>query len=266
MRDASGDELIAISSITKRVLSTHSLNSLSPIAGFFKFMSSVVRHTLFSIDCMKSALSLGVDENSPGMIATDVMLEMWAQFGDQATSAIQMAPAGDAFTCTLTNFLQTLSLPIFTSHLEMRLALAERQVMDEADFEDEMGMEDEVAYADQLDHLTIIARWDAEGCLRLLHGLIQEAVNGIQGVLGGPAGEGASQARQVLLERVHWLVLISEHVLADAADGEVPMVPETLMSVSLKAASAEADIVVAVSSLIFQILSVFSNVELGSPM
>ncbi|KAJ3258911.1 Exportin-4 [Chytriomyces hyalinus] len=266
MRDASGDELIAISSIIKRVLSTHSLNSLSPIAGFFKFMSSVVRHTLFSIDCMKSALSLGVDENSPGMIATDVMLEMWAQFGDQATSAIQMAPAGDAFTSTLTNFLQTLSLPIFTSHLEMRLALAERQVLDEADFEDEMGMEDEVAYADQLDHLTIIARWDAEGCLRLLHGLIQEAVNGIQGVLGGQAGEGASQTRQVLLERVHWLVLISEHVLADAADGEVPMVPETLMAVSSKAASAEVDIVVAVSSLIFQILSVFSNVEPGSPM
>ncbi|KAI8611392.1 armadillo-type protein [Chytriomyces sp. MP71] len=271
MNDTAGDELIAISETIKRTLATHSLRTLRQIPILFNFMSSVVRYTLFCIDCMKSALALLSDgEDCAGMIATDVMLEMWARFVEQANSLSQLAPPHDPFATTLASFLRSLSLPIFRAHLEMRLALAEKQVLADADSEEEMVVEDDVAYADQLDHLTVLARLDALGCVGLLCELVGEVKGKVEevlrGVFAGAGGLDAARGRQVLLERLHWLVLIAEHVLADLGDGEVPTVPDALMAISCNAPTADADVIVTLSGMIFEILGLFSNVQPGSPM
>ncbi|KAI9344395.1 armadillo-type protein [Obelidium mucronatum] len=271
MNDPSGDELIALSDIIKRLLSTHPVNSMRQIPQFFNFMSTVVHYTLFSIDCMKLAVSVLSDgEDCAGMVATDVMLEMWASFVDQSNTIMQMASPEDTFANTLAGFLRSLALPIFTSHLEMRLALATKQVVDDAlEEEDVMGLDDDVAYADQLDHLTVIARWDIVGCCGLLKSLLEGEVGKVDALFtrGEGAGSGieAEKTRNVLLEKVHWLILICEHLLADAGEGEVPMVPDALMTASSGATSSGTDVVVSVSNLIFQVLSIFSNIQPGSP-
>ncbi|KAJ3070428.1 Exportin-4 [Podochytrium sp. JEL0797] len=257
----SGDELIALADIIKRVLATHGVGAMRSVAPFFSFMTTVVHYTLFCIECMKAAVGVtGEGEDAAGMVATDVLLEMWSSFIDQSNTLIQLSTTpNDSFTQTLAHLLKSLSLPIFTSHLEMRLALATTQVVNDDSDDDDYGMDDEVAYADQLDHLTVIARWDVGGCLGLLRGLIGEEAGRVSGFVYVD-----ERSRNVLLERVHWLILICEHVLADSGEGEVPMVPEALMESSSASTSMESDLVVSVSSIIFQILSVFSNVQSGS--
>ncbi|ORY48739.1 hypothetical protein BCR33DRAFT_763797 [Rhizoclosmatium globosum] len=259
-----GDELVALADMMKRVFTTHKLETLRHIPTFFNFLSAVVHFTLFCMDCMKSAISMLSDgEDCAGMIATDVMLEMWASFVDQSNTLLQSSPP-DEFSSTLTNFLRSLSLPLFSSHLEMRLALATQQVSN-ADDDEEGLMEDEVAYSDQLDYLTVIARWDVPGCCGLLKNLLSEEWGRVASIFEGHGLGLDEQARNVCLERIHWIVLICEHVLADSGDGEVPMVPDALMTTSASATSSEADIVVSLSNTIFQILGIFSNVQPGSP-
>ncbi|KAJ3129803.1 Exportin-4 [Physocladia obscura] len=241
MNDGSGDELIVIADIIKRTLSTHSVSGscISQIPDFFKFMSTIANFTIFTITCVKKAVgsNFGDGEECPAMLATNIILEMWASFVDQANALLQSS--SPPFTTALRSFLQSLALPIFSAYLDMRLVLAAQQVVSNNDDENAMGGgEDDLNYGDQLDCLNLIARWDPKSCCGLLRGYIEECAEKLESLFGNRGSSVDETTRSILLERIHWLILISEHILADSGDGEVPMIPESLLEASVRTSYA----------------------------
>ncbi|KAJ3191916.1 Exportin-4 [Irineochytrium annulatum] len=149
---------------------------------------------------------------------------------------------------------------IFQAYVEIRLSLAEAEIsLDEDDIRDG-ELKDQKLYEDQLIYMGILGRLDPAATLSMLHSCLSDRFERLKEMFHrDPHAEMAADEAcrvQLIHEHLHWLVLIAAHVLADSGDGEVPVVPTSLMNLSLASGDGH-DLVVLLPTLI---LSIFSAV------
>ena len=89
---------------------------------------------------------------------------------------------------------------------------------------------DEKKYKDHLESISFIGRFDSLNSVKLLLNYLETDINHFERYLatGPQSGVNIEQVS----EELHWLLLIIGHLLADAGDSEVPMVPMEIGGVS----------------------------------
>eukprot|EP00047_Mylnosiga_fluctuans_P015723 m.48787 g.48787 ORF g.48787 m.48787 type:complete len:1098 (-) comp6062_c0_seq1:953-4246(-) len=118
---------------------------------------------------------------------------------------------------------------IINAYVQGRLARAAKDALreDEIDSDSEP---DHVHMRDQLQGVSIVAREVAYPTLVMLTSSIDDIGSKIS---QARAANASPQNMAVLYEQMHWLLLISGHVLADSDDGETPEPPQAINSVCM---------------------------------
>lgn len=106
---------------------------------------------------------------------------------------------------------------------------------------DEIEEDDRERFADQLCSIGILGRLAPEHCVPLLAKILENRVSRLHGHLQRLQQQtSANQNCQLdtthlnsLYEDLHWLVLITTHVLTEECEGETPMIPPDIMDYSI---------------------------------
>jgi hypothetical protein len=77
--------------------------------------------------------------------------------------------------------------------------------------------------------------------------------------------QSTDQRLAVLYEQLHWLLLLTGFVLADAGMGETPLIPEAIMTLCSSQPDPLNDPVVKIIKTIFNLLEIF-NLQPGNPL
>ncbi|KAJ8962026.1 hypothetical protein NQ314_005808 [Rhamnusium bicolor] len=168
------------------------------------------------------------DEDAYFCDAFDNMLEAW-------TTILQ------EFGSSLDNNLLECSKQIFNKYLQCHLAPLDGcrqsnngEVEDIEDNEDN----DRIRFKDQLQTIGMFGRIVPGHALpvlfKLLEVRIEKLVNHIQTMQSRAMNISEAVALDNLFEDIHWIILISGHVLCMDSDGETPMIPSEIMQYSIE--------------------------------
>ncbi|XP_061176526.1 exportin-4-like [Saccostrea echinata] len=111
----------------------------------------------------------------------------------------------------------------------------------DADEVDEIEEDDRERFADQLSSIGILGRLAPEHCVPLLAKILENRVSRLHGHLHRLQQQSAATQNCLLdashlnslYEDLHWIVLISTHVLTEECEGETPMIPSDIMEYSI---------------------------------
>ncbi|XP_031502482.1 uncharacterized protein LOC116265754 isoform X3 [Nymphaea colorata] len=219
--------LLAIATITSRVVFDKLLKSLRPY-GTLTLLSGL------TCEAIKARSSASDEEETWGVEAFDILMDIWT---------VLLEPT-ELSKNTPLPFGITEAAAVFGTILEFELKAAADSAYDEDD-----GHEQFRAYIlardDKLCSYALIGRAAAEMTIPLLLKTFSERVTLLD------QGRGRTDPTRIL-EEVYWLLLITGHVLADAGDGETPLVPEALQAQFSDVANATQHPVVLLSSSILR--------------
>ncbi|KAF3796350.1 Exportin-4 [Nymphaea thermarum] len=219
--------LLAIATITSRVVFDKLLKSLRPY-GTLTLLSGL------TCEAIKARSSASDEEETWGVEAFDILMDIWTVLLEPTElSKNTPLPVGI-----------TEAAAVFGTILEYELKAAADSAYDEDD-----GHEQFRAYIlardDKLCSYALIGRAAAEMTIPLLLKTFSERVTLLD------QGRGRTDPTRIL-EEIYWLLMITGHVLADAGDGETPLVPEALQAQFSDVASATQHPVVLLSSSILR--------------
>lgn len=120
------------------------------------------------------------------------------------------------------NFSQRYCKSLWTFYLEARLKVAQTQL----DQETALDLDDFQAYDEQLTAISFLGRREISHCLSVLDHLVQEKMIQFQAI-----EQIQNHAR--FYEEIHWLLMITGHLMADSGAGEVPLVPDSINQLSI---------------------------------
>lgn len=131
------------------------------------------------------------------------------------------------------------SLQIFNKYLQCHLSAPEglRTIADSFDEEEE---NDRDKYKEQLIIIGNLARESPGHSLVILSKLIEQKTRELHVQLqamytnGSQLNMSITKAMEILFEDIHWLILISGHVVAMESTGEQPMIPSEIMQYSIE--------------------------------
>ncbi|KAL7752086.1 hypothetical protein RI367_002616 [Sorochytrium milnesiophthora] len=158
----------------------------------------------------------------------------------------------DIFTAYLSSkvpVLSDLTQPPSTWHLSLK---GQHQAVGDDDDDDDSqvmgvdGFKDWDTYNDTLIHVATIARLDAQHALQLLSHTMAALTSHVKGSFAACAASSDIKSLEaatpsMLWESLHWLLMITAYVVADAADGETPLIPRPLMEYAAQQAALSAD-------------------------
>ncbi|KAJ3106157.1 Exportin-4 [Phlyctochytrium planicorne] len=221
--DDFADELLTISKTVKRTLSSFPSNLLPLCNNLEVFLAETGGLTLICLHYVKEDISAQLETGT--VDALEILLDAWASL---ALDVIEVEETSNTILPTL---IRTNGLPIFRSFLESKLLLAERDCnLEEDDVDDR---DDSILYSDQLLYMGTLGRLRPEESLELVNTLLVDRIERLEAFFkaGVDFEESNYQAqyRESLNEHIHWLILISGYLLCDAGDGELPLVPRSLL-------------------------------------
>ncbi|KAI9273596.1 armadillo-type protein [Sporodiniella umbellata] len=244
-----GPQMLGTIQITRRLIENTSIVTLCSIPDFFQFLNEV---GLITVSCLAGTV-VEVDE---GWISEscDECLQTWVKVADiQSWEGL-----GDEQRQNITQYLTHVSYQIVETYVNTRLEHA-RAVLENEEEEDEIdtGFKDWDTYGDQLTCIGTLARISPEPCLGHIYRLFNERYEQFKGVFIG------QNVQDVFLthEQIHWIILITAHILADAGIGEQPMIPESVMRLSASK-SLDQDVTVHLSEAfidLFRFMSSFGS-------
>ena len=125
--------------------------------------------------------------------------------------------------------LNDLCFAVFSNYVQCHISAPEGFRRDSEENEiDENEESDRILFVDQLDAIATVARSCLDKCLPLLTSLMDVSVNKLQNCL-------ANKLPNVdpVFEDIHWVVLISTHVIGDELEGETASIPYEILELSL---------------------------------
>uniref|UniRef100_A0A224Z5B7 Exportin-4 n=1 Tax=Rhipicephalus zambeziensis TaxID=60191 RepID=A0A224Z5B7_9ACAR len=140
--------------------------------------------------------------------------------------------------------LKVATMRVFELYLRSRLAAPDGTRPPISD-EEEVAEEDEddrVRYRDQLSVVGMLGRHVLPHSLPLLCRVMEDRTQRLQELLQGQpqAGTPMTAAHKELLEDLHWIVLITGHLLTTVCDGETPLIPREVTQFSLNSGADTA--------------------------
>ncbi|OBZ88181.1 Exportin-4 [Choanephora cucurbitarum] len=252
-----GPQMLGTVQMIRRLLENVSLNILCDIPDFFQFLNEI---GMITVSCLGSTVT-DVDE---GWIseACDESLQTWVKLVDMVQPSdprgnANREPLSSEQQQHLNQYMTTVAYQIVETYINTRLERAKQVLEEEEEEEDEIdaGYKDWDTFSDQLTCIGALARLNPQPCLLRIHQLLAERFESFRGFFTNQAQDGLI----LLHEQLHWIILISGHILADSGQGEQPMIPESLMQLSGSQASLEQDPVVNLSQLILELFRFSSS-------
>ncbi|KAL3681977.1 hypothetical protein R1sor_024933 [Riccia sorocarpa] len=198
--------LVAIASLTSPSVFDQLLRVGARPVGTLNLLASL------TCEIIKASRSQGSEEDTWANEALDILLDSWTvllQPADLSKRIPFPANGTDA------------AAAVFHAYVETHVKAAAASAHDEGD-ETEQLRAAIAARDEHLSAIALVARAAPSATVPLLAMLISERCSWFPQCTGGRVDPTA------VLEELHWLVLMSGHVLADSGDGETPLVPESL--------------------------------------
>ncbi|KAL1917900.1 uncharacterized protein VTP21DRAFT_3734 [Calcarisporiella thermophila] len=243
-----GSGLLGVTQMIRQLLDVMPLDILCTVSIFGQFVNDSAALTT---KCLNETVQESGD--SYYTEAFGELLETWVKLVDQVMNPATSSPEINHFAHLLWN----IALHVFVVYVDTRLERAKLFADDEEDESgNQGGYKDVETYGDQLLGIAILARMVPEKALQHLYGLLQERIGLFINGLKEAGREDAGRDFYYIHEHIHWLILIAGHVLADAGEGEKPLVPETLMELSARMSNIDPsqDLVVQIPKLILHLL------------
>ncbi|KAH9315354.1 hypothetical protein KI387_023981, partial [Taxus chinensis] len=156
------------------------------------------------------------EEETWSQEALNILLDTWTVF-------LQVLPTGSSDKAPLSQLGVSALVAVFNTIVETELTVAAKLAYDEEDSNEKLQAS--IAVRDErLSSFALIARSVPGETIALLAKLFSERCSLLI------QSRGVRSDRTCILEELHWLLLISGHVLADSDDGETPLVPETIQA------------------------------------
>jgi hypothetical protein len=157
---------------------------------------------------------------------TDDLLLMWSLFVEKLSGIepeeIKKFSEHQSFN-QLVATLSTLCAEIVNVYIETHIHKFVPEEEDE-DFE----LKDSEDYEEQLIHIAALARLKPQAVLERLSNVLSEKQKHLEAFFAN-CYEAESPTAIIIQEHMHWIILISGHVLADAGRGEVPLIPNSML-------------------------------------
>lgn len=247
-----GDKIFAIAQISKQLFARPKLETIGMCNNMQLLLTDLGQITLF---CLK--LRLDNVEDTWFLDAIDDMLSTWAgiisKTHEMSKKNIDILLQNPVINSLMT-LLSQISFEIVQGYIEMRVMFEPSDDVEEDGF----NQKDVDFYSDQLLNISILARLRSSELLDALIRLLNEKAVTLTSSI---ASSESSELVMRLQEQLHWGILIAGHVLCDGADGEVPMIPDSMLLLSSESCGGSADLVVSLSTTIFGILD-----SLGYPL
>ncbi|CAM6129712.1 unnamed protein product [Calypogeia fissa] len=193
--------------------------SLLPPSTFDQLLRSNARsvgtlNLLASLTCeiIKASVAEGSDEETWTSEALDILLDSWT---------VLLQPADFSKRIPFPSNGIDAAAAVFHGYVETQIKAAAASAHDESDDTELLGAV--IAARDErLGAIALVARAAPSVTIPLLTLLVSERCSWLHQCAGG-RGDPTS-----VLEELHWLLLMSGHVLADSGEGETPLVPESI--------------------------------------
>ncbi|RHZ64065.1 hypothetical protein Glove_326g37 [Diversispora epigaea] len=240
-----GPDLLSISQMTRRLLCTISLPILCKVPEISTFLHEVAQ---LSATCLRE--SVMIKDNYGYFIedsfstwsleAFDELLIIWVKLVQevqsyQRPSHIEIPHHQSTFNQGFIAFLGEASYHIAATYIDTRLEIAKYSTNDEE--EESNNFKDWDTYGDQLVSIAILARMVGQRVLEKLQILLHERLTQLKAffdIIGDNQVPSPNFTTITYIqESIHWLILISAFLLADAGEGEQPLVPDSLMRLSI---------------------------------
>lgn len=140
--------------------------------------------------------------------------------------------------------LKVATLRVFELYLRSRLAAPDgtRPPINDDEEVAEEDEDDRVRFRDQLSVVGMLGRHVLPHSLPLLCRVVEDRTRRLQELLQGQpqAGSPMTAAHKELLEDLHWIVLITGHLLTTVCEGETPLIPKEVTQFSLNSGADTA--------------------------
>ncbi|KAI9307138.1 armadillo-type protein [Cunninghamella echinulata] len=242
-----GPQLLATIQMTHRLFETTSLSTLCEIPGFYQFLNEIRQLT---ICCLHGNIS-DLDEGWIGE-ASDECLQTWVILDTSNRNRLSETDLHQ-----LTEYMRNVSYQIVESYIQVQLERA-KKVLDDEEEEDEIenAIKDWQTYGDQLTSIGILGRLNPHQCLLHLQHIINEKTSQFHAYFSSDMA--VNNDIFIIHEQIHWIILLSAHVLADEGKGEQPMIPDSIMQLSASQ-TAEQDQVIQLSNQFLELLRFSSS-------
>ncbi|XP_077539150.1 exportin-4-like isoform X2 [Haemaphysalis longicornis] len=179
----------------------------------------------------QAALCSGMEDMELQQEALDHILDAWVPLLQEA-SLFPEEP------------LRAATTRVFELYLRSRLAAPDGTRATAGD-EDEVAEEDEddrVRFRDQLSVLGMLGRHVLPHSVPLLYQVLEDRTRRLQELLQAQpqAGSPMTSAHRELLEDIHWVVLITGHLMTTVSEGETPLIPKEVTRYSLNSGADTA--------------------------
>ncbi|KAI9022740.1 armadillo-type protein [Phycomyces nitens] len=247
-----GPHMLGAIQMTRRLLENIPVNILCTLPDFFQFLNAIGRLTVV---CLRGTVT-DVEEGWLSE-ASDECLETWVRLadvvqpghGEQSLGTIPGMSKIDSEN--LSNYMKTVAYQVVETYIDARLESSILAMNDDEE-EDEIdnGFKDWDVYADQLTCIGTLGRLHPHQCILRLQLLLGSCFDRLKTYFVNIVD---SDGKLLLLhEQLHWIILITGHILADTGKGEQPMIPDSIMQLSGSQAM-EQDPVVNVSRQLLEL-------------
>ncbi|KAG2175589.1 hypothetical protein INT43_001236, partial [Umbelopsis isabellina] len=251
-----GPQILGVIQVVRRLIENIPLILLSHQGDFYRLLNDVTKLTTI---CLRGT----VEDVDQGWIseAFDECLATWVSLVMSLQSMEE--PSHDTNTRlqqhemeTLQQYLKNFSFLIVENYIETRIEMSNASVLSDEE-EVDGGMNDRELYGDQLTSIAVLARLDPSQSLRQLQHLASDRFARLK-TLFSNGNEESERQMDIIHEHMHWILLVSGSILADAGEGEKPLIPNSLMQLSGMQPLQE-DQVVNLSRTFLEVLQFLSN-------
>ncbi|KAH8550240.1 armadillo-type protein [Umbelopsis sp. PMI_123] len=251
-----GPQILGVIQVARRLIENLPVLLLSQQGDFYLLLNDIAKLTSICLrgtveDVDQGWISEAFDECLATWVSLVVNLQSLEESSRNGNNEIERQEIEK-----LSQFIKTFSFTIVQNFIDTRIEMASSTTQDD-DEEVDGGMKDRELYADQLISIATLARLDPSQGLHQLQYFATEQFNILKDLF---ATGNYEMERQIGIanERIHWIMLISGSVMADAGEGEKPLIPNSLMHLSGMQSLAE-DQVVNLSNTFLEMLQYLSG-------
>ncbi|CAO3672042.1 unnamed protein product [Umbelopsis vinacea] len=251
-----GPQILGVIQVVRRLIENLPVLLLSHQGDFYRLLNDVTKLTTICLrgtveDVDQGWISEAFDECLATWVSLVVNLQTVQETSRNTSNGLEQQEIE-----TLLQYLKNFSYLIVENYIDTRIEMANSSLIDEEE-ELDGGMKDRELYADQLTSIATLARLDPSQSLRQLQYLTTDRFNLLKGLFANNSTETEKQM-EMIHEHLHWIILVSGSILADAGEGEKPLIPNSLMQLSGVQPLAE-DQVVNLSRTFLEILQYLSS-------
>ncbi|ELR19913.1 uncharacterized protein ACA1_111860, partial [Acanthamoeba castellanii str. Neff] len=263
-----GDQMIGLSNILVRLVSNFRIEMfyqlppvpaalgnecpllfLSALASDVTFDAFLAEFCAFTCGCLQSLKSVEEVEFSWNLDCFNYLTDAWLVFVGDVEEELGGGTTGEGNQAKWTAVkatLQKYTRNVFQLYVEARIAIAHSELEQDL-VENEETCDDKKEFEEQLEAVGRLGRLDCAHSLHLVTSMLGDRLAKWQ---GQPA---TGTGLDVILEELHWLVLITGHVLANEPKDELAHIPS-----AINALSDESDAVILATNAVMAVLQ-FQN-------